>query len=97
MPLPALGHALTMNPMPTEATVAGKHGVFVVDDDHGLVWEVSVPVTELVDLIAACSTEHSLEVASDVGVFHAMARRWWVLPLGDEMLVRIELERSMTA
>ncbi|HET9026047.1 MAG TPA: hypothetical protein VFN07_00770 [Trueperaceae bacterium] len=86
-----------MNAIPTEATVAGKHGVFVVDERHGLVWEVSVPVTELIDLIEACGTEHSLEVASDVGVFYAMARRWWVLPLGDEMLVRIELERSMTA
>ncbi len=30
-------------------------------------------------------------------MFHATARRWWVAPMGDEMLVRIELERTITA
>lgn len=86
-----------MNDVPSEATLAGRHGIFVIDPQHGLVWETAVLVTDLLDLIAACGTERALEVQSDVGVFHASARRWWVLPLGDEMLVRIELERTASA
>lgn len=86
-----------MNAIPKEATVAGKHGVFVVDEEHGLVWEAAILVTELLGLIEACGTEHPLEIESDVGVFHALARRWWVLPMGDEMMVRIELERALVA
>ncbi len=86
-----------MNVVPSHATLAGRRGVFVVDDEHGLLWETAVLVTELIDLISACGTEHALEVRSDAGVFHAMARRWWVAPMGDEMLVRIALERTITA
>lgn len=54
-------------------------------------------VTELLGLIEHCSTEASLEVLSEAGAFRAMARRWWVLPMGDELLVRIELERTLSA
>lgn len=86
-----------MNAVPTQATLAGKHGVFVVDEDHGLLWETAILVTDLLGLIEACGSERPLEVTSDAGVFNAMARRWWVLPRGDELLVRIELERTLVA
>ncbi|HRN17888.1 MAG: hypothetical protein WC972_08690 [Trueperaceae bacterium] len=86
-----------MDAIPEEATVGGRQGVFVVDEERGLMWETAVQVTELLGLIELCGTGHALEVRSNAGVFHAMARRWWVLPMGDEMLVRIELERTLSA
>jgi hypothetical protein len=80
-----------------EATVAGRRGMLVADEQVGLVWEAAVAVGEFKELVEHCGLGNLLEVSDSSGSYRAMARRWWVLPLGDEMLVRIALERVMAA
>ncbi|HNQ99273.1 MAG TPA: hypothetical protein PKN52_04690 [Trueperaceae bacterium] len=80
-----------------EATVAGRRGMLVTDERVGLVWEAAVTVDEFRGLVEFCGLGNLLEVAGVSGAFKAMARRWWVLPMGDEMLVRIGLERVAAA
>ncbi len=86
-----------MSASPNEATVGGKRGVLVNDEESGLVWEAAVMIHELVELIEARSAGSLLEVKCASGTYKAMARRWWVLPLGEELLVRIALERTVAA
>ncbi len=71
--------------------------MLVADERLGLVWEAAVAVGEFKELIEHCGLGNLLEVSGASGSYRALARRWWVLPQGDEMLVRIALERVVAA
>lgn len=80
-----------------EATIEGTTGTFVDEDERGALWEVRVSPERLGDIVRACGSGRTLEVTTEAGVYRALARRWWVLPDGDGLLVRIALEKRAAA
>lgn len=79
------------------ATIAGVAGVLVREDEVGSIWEVSVSPEWLAQVLALCSQGRSLDVVTAGGTYRALARRWWVLSAGSKLLVRVALERSVSA
>lgn len=86
-----------MDPASGRATIAGIVGTFVAEGQAGEVWEVRVSPERLAQLLAQCSAGRALEVSTAGGSYRALARRWWVLSAGAELLVRITLEKSAAA
>ncbi len=81
----------------TQATIAGATGSFVSEEEGGALWEVRIGPERLAGLLAVCGSGSTLEVNTDSGAYRALARRWWVLPAGAELLVRIALEKRAAA
>jgi len=90
-------HARTMELPRREAVIAGASGAFVAEDETGAVWEVRIAPERLAGLLAACAGGRPLEVTVAAGSYRALARRWWVLPVEGELLVRIALEKRAAA
>src|SRR5690554_5700009 len=89
-----LVHPQTMDSTSGHATIAGAVGAFVTDDEAGAIWEVRVGPERLAQILAVCGAGRSVQVATAGGSYTAMARRWWVLPAGNQLLVRVALEKS---
>lgn len=77
-------------------TIAGTQGHFVHEDEQSALWEVRVSPSRLTRILELCGGS-SLEVETPSGVYRALARKWWVLPAGGELLVRIALEKGVPA
>lgn len=92
-----LAHTLFMDPFPQEAVVAGSAGVFVGQYGAGALWEVRVSPARLAQILAQCGQGRALQVTAAGSSYKALARRWWVLPDGDELVVRIALEKCAAA
>ena len=90
-------HPHVMEQSTGNATIAGAAGAFVNDDKAGAIWEVRVSPERLTQILAVCGEGRSLEVNTPAGSYRAMARRLWILPVGNELLVRIALEKSAAA
>ena len=86
-----------MEPTSEQATIAGAAGAFVGQDAAGAIWEVRVSPQRLAQILAECCEGRSLQVTTHTGAYRALARRLWVLPAGNEMLVRIALHKGATA
>lgn len=90
-------HPHGMGPTSDNATIAGAVGAFISDDAGDAIWEVRVSPERLARILALCGEGRTLEVSTPGGSYRAVARRWWVQPVGAELLVRIALEESASA
>jgi hypothetical protein len=86
-----------MQSPPEQATIAGTPGALLLEDDHMALWEVRVTPQRLADILAACSGGRTLAVGTAAGAYQALVRRLWVLPAGQQLLVRISLELRAAA
>ena len=77
--------------------IDGFRGVFISFDQFGAIWQVTLPPDKLSGLLSACASGRTLKLNTEAGVYRALARRWWVLPAGDNLQVRISLEQQAAA
>lgn len=86
-----------MDLLQRNGVIDGIRGVFVSFDEGGAIWQVILAPDKLSGLLSACASGRTLKLNTEAGVYRALARRWWVLPAGDELQVRIALERQAAA
>ena len=77
--------------------INGFRGLFISYDQFGAIWQVTLPPDKLSGLLSACASGRTLKLNTEAGVYRALARRWWVLPAGDQLQVRISLEQQAAA
>lgn len=90
-------HRKGMQSPSEQATVDGTPGALLLEDDRMALWEVRVSPQRLAGILAACSSGRTLAVDTAAGAYQALARRLWVLPAGQQLLVRISLELRAAA
>lgn len=86
-----------MQSPPEQATVDGTPGALLLEDQHTALWEVRVSPQRLSDILATFSSGRPLAVDTAAGAYQAWARRLWVVPAGQHLLVRISLELRVSA
>lgn len=86
-----------MDLLQRSGVIDGYRGVFVAFDDEGAIWQITLAPDKLSGLLSACARGRTLLLNTEAGVYRALARRWWVLPAGDELQVRIALEQKAAA
>lgn len=93
----------SMQPSPqgAEASIAGISGLILHEDASAALWEVRVEAGSVADgvarLLEACQGGTVIDVVAGGRVLRALARQWWVLPLGADMVVRVALEKVNVA